>query len=77
MKSRYYLHGDQHDDGGDKWFCARCDYFVPQEHFYRDERHMGREGDKDYPRYQRDLKGLTNAEASTHYRPTSPRNCIA
>lgn len=80
MRLRYYLHGDQHEDGGNKWFCARCDVFVLQEHFHRDQRHMGREGDKDYPRYQKDLEGLTTYLENTegrYSRPYSPRNCIA
>lgn len=77
---RYYLHGDQHEDEGDKWYCARCDIFVPQEHFYRDESHAGPAGDKDYPRYLSGLKRLKitlENGRGQYFRPSSPRNCIA
>ena len=79
MKTRYYLHGDQHEDGGDKWFCARCDSFVDQSHFYHSERHVGSEGDKDYPRYLDGKKRLHISLGNSGgklFRPPSPRNCI-
>jgi hypothetical protein len=77
---RYYLHGDQHEGGGDVWYCARCDSFVAQEHFYRDRRHTGLEGDKDYPRYLdgvKRLKIVMDNGRGRYLRPPSPRNCIA
>lgn len=79
-KQRYYLHGDQHEDGGDLWYCARCDVFFEQAHFYTDERHIGAEGNKDYTRYQQGLKRLKTLSKDTngeYYRPADARNCIA
>lgn len=77
---RYYLHGDQHEDGGDKWYCARCDLFVAQQHFFSHESHTAAEGNKDYPRYVDGLKRLKIFMKNTrgsYFRPPSPPNCIA
>lgn len=31
-RTRYYLHGDQHEDDPTKYYCARCDVFFDAEH---------------------------------------------
>ena len=30
---RYYVHGDMTDDGT-KYYCLRCDAFLPLDHYY-------------------------------------------
>jgi len=31
---RYYLHGDQHEDDAEKFYCAQCDLFTEANHFF-------------------------------------------
>ena len=32
--TRYYLHGDQKEEDGTLYYCARCDLSFPQGHFF-------------------------------------------
>lgn len=76
MKKRYYLHGDNHEDLTDSWFCAKCDDFVPLEHFYRNSPHT--DNDANYALYSDRVARLDIILHNTNMqRPFNPRNCLA
>lgn len=46
MQKRFYFHCDLIEGATDKYYCAFCDLFVEESHFYRDH-----EDKNDYERY--------------------------
>lgn len=72
---RYYVHGDLHEDRPDVYYCARCDFFVPAQHF-NDEDHVSTRAE----RYRCSLecwKRYAKVRNSKFYRPTDADNIIA
>ncbi len=78
QKQRHYLHGDQKEDDPELWYCARCDAFIPEAHFF--EGHHTKEKLSDYERYLFDRKCFPNKLRNSPgkwRRPNNPPNCIA
>ncbi len=64
---RYYVHGDLHEERPDMYYCARCDFFEPAQHFDAED-HVSTRAE----RYQRSLeswKRYAKARNSKYYRP--------
>jgi len=51
MSKRFYLHCDLKEGATNKYYCAFCDLFVEESHFYSEH-----EDKNDYERFTRDLK---------------------
>jgi len=74
-RKRYYVHGDLHEEKPGMYYCARCDFFEPIQHF-EDEDHVSTRAE----RYQRSInswKHCVRAQSSKYYRPTDAENIIA
>ena len=75
QSTRYYVHGDLHEERPDMYYCARCDFFEPSQHF-DDEAHISTRAE----RYQRSLeswKRYAKSQSSKYYRPADAQNIIA
>lgn len=75
---RYYVHGDQKELEPSLWYCARCDAFVAQAHFY--EGHHDNSRVTDYDRYSNSIKRLPifmENKRGKYHRPYNPPNCVA
>jgi hypothetical protein len=77
MGLRIYVHGDLNDN--DAVYCARCDLFVDEKHFYPDL-HNGPH-DSDFDCYLRGLKTYNRAKiedpCSQQFRPSDARNIFS
>ena len=73
--SRYYVHGDLHEEQPNMYYCARCDLLVPPVHF-ADPDHVSSRAE----RYERSLKSwahhATNRNSKFH-RPDYAENMIS
>jgi uncharacterized protein YozE (UPF0346 family) len=73
--TRYYVHGDLHDRQRHKYYCARCDLFVPIDHF-ADAGHVKSRAE----RYLHSLNAWSRHAQARHskfYRPADAENVIA
>lgn len=72
--TRYYVHGDLHEEKPGAYYCARCDLFEPAQHF-EDEAHVSTRAE----RYRRSLESWKRyvARNSKFYRPADAVNILA
>jgi hypothetical protein len=75
---RYYLHGDVEEHGSGLIYCARCDMFEPNAHFYDSNIHR-QSNSSDHDRYHRTRKAFARmSRMGTKYtRPSRARNIFA
>lgn len=71
MKSRFYVHGDEHEDLPGKFYCASCELFTNKEHF-----NIFKHAKPHLERYHICMLKLdTKIKGSKkHRRPTNPHN---
>lgn len=74
-RTRYYVHGDLHEERPDMYYCARCDSFDPAQHF-DDEDHVSTRAEK-YKRSLGSWKRYAKVHNSKYYRPADAENIIA
>ena len=72
MAKRYYLHGDQHKDNPDLYYCRACDLFEKAEHFV-DALHKGSHID----RYRKSLSLWKSYKPGGYERPSDSFNLVA
>lgn len=77
-KKRWYVHGDKKEREENLFYCRRCDFFQPYEHFGSNY-HDNSKGNEDYERYLWELKvwKQTYSRDPQYYRPTQAYNCLA
>ena len=73
--TRYYVHGDRHEEKPDMYYCARCDFFEPREHF-EDADHISTRVEK-YERSLRSWAHHAKQRNSKYFRPPHPENILA
>ena len=74
-RTRYYVHGDLHEEQPNTYYCARCDSLIPPEHF-ADPAHVSSRAE----RYEHSLKYWAHHAKDRHskfYRPADAENMIA
>ena len=76
-KLRYYIHGDEKEGNPELYFCAGCDLFVEQGHFYAEDRLCKTKND--FERYSWSLKRLKLSlkGGRKFHRPNNPPNLWA
>lgn len=73
--TRYYVHGDQHEETSNMYYCARCDLFTSAQHF-EDANHVSTRAQ----RYERSLQSwerYSKMQNTKSYRPSDAENIIA
>lgn len=73
--TRYYVHGDLHEERPNTFYCARCDSFEPIEHF-ADAKHVSTRAER-YERSLRSWADYSKNRNTKYYRPTDAQNIIA
>ncbi len=75
VRTRYYVHGDHHEENPDMYYCARCDLFEPAQHF-EDSDHVPTRAQ----RYEQSLQSwerYAKKPNTKFYRPSDAANIIA
>ncbi len=68
-RQRYYLHGDQYEQDGSRFYCAQCDVFFSADHFQSHGPHTGE-------RFLSSLAYFRGRYGSEYYRPENAPNML-
>ena len=74
MTSRYYLHGDEHESDGGRYFCASCDLFVGPQHF--DEPGHQANAEAKFMSTKRTFSVLSKRKEALYVRPDDATNVL-
>lgn len=75
IRRRHYLHGDQSETDGIRYYCAMCDQMVPAEHF-KDGSHDLKKSIERYVRSIRNFEAWTPTELRNWRRPDDAANLL-
>lgn len=76
-KTRFYVHGDEHEENTGEYYCASCDSFEPKKHFYENHNSANAKRLDSHEKYKQSLKNwhrISKNKPARFRRPANPVN---